>query len=76
MVTLLPDTTHTAGEVEVNVTASPEVALALRANGAELKVRFAGAEKLMLWLAFAMVKVRVTFGAAFHDASPACEART
>ena len=59
IVTLLAETVHTEVVVELNATARPEVALAVSAMGVVLKLWFAGPVKEIVWLALAMVSVKL-----------------
>jgi hypothetical protein len=63
-VTVAPDTVQTPVVRELKLTVRPEVALALRANGGELSGWFGRAAKLIVWLAFDIVKLRLTAVAA------------
>ncbi len=59
-VTVLPETVHTAGVVELKLTASPEVATAVAVYvGPPTVMLGAALVKLMLWFPFAMLKICV-----------------
>jgi hypothetical protein len=45
---------------ELKLTASPELAVALRVNGGVLSGWFESAPKVIVWLAFDTVKLRLT----------------
>ena len=55
---------HTAGDVVVNVTGSPEDAVALTVTGDWMSVLLPGLVKLMVWVARETVKETVFCGAA------------
>jgi hypothetical protein len=57
IVTVLPLTVHTVVVVDAKVTASPEEAVAFTVNGATPKVELATAPNVIVWLAFAIVKI-------------------
>ena len=59
-----PDTVHTDGVVEAKLTASPDEAVALTANGAAPKVWFESAPKVMVWLSSVTWKLWLTGEAA------------
>jgi len=59
-VTLAPETVQTLVVVEAKLTARPEEAVALTVNGVALKERFESVPKLIVWLAFDTVKLRLT----------------
>jgi len=60
-VTLAPETVQTLVVVEAKLTARPEEAVALTVNGGELLSDwFASVPKLIVWLAFVTVKLRLT----------------
>ena len=63
-VSVVPLTVHTEGVLDVNCTAKPELALAERAGGVVPIVWLPGEPKVMLWVACATVKLRVTSDAA------------
>jgi hypothetical protein len=50
-VTIAPDTVHTAGVVGAKLTASPEDAVALTANGAVPNASLPNGPKVIVWLA-------------------------
>jgi hypothetical protein len=58
-VTVVPDTVH-AGAVAAKITAKPEVAVPLTANGAEPKGWLASGAKVMVWAAGVAWKVWMT----------------
>jgi hypothetical protein len=60
----MPDTVQTADVVDAKVTARPEVAVALRANGAVPNAAFERGPNVMLWLAGVTEKCWLTEGAA------------
>ena len=70
MVTVAPLTVQTEEGVEVNITGSPELASAEMVTGAAPKVTLAGAAKVMVWVAVAMVKLCTTGTAAPKPALP------
>ena len=49
MVTVLPATVHTGAVLDANVTVSPELAVALSANGAVLTAIFGSAANVIVW---------------------------
>ncbi len=55
-----PDTVHTAGVVEAKLTGSPEVAVAMRLNGAERYVTPVIGANVIVWPPGVTVKVCVT----------------
>jgi hypothetical protein len=59
-VTLAPETVQTDSVVEAKLTGRPEDALALTVNGVGLKARFESDPKVIVWLAFDTVKLRLT----------------
>jgi hypothetical protein len=71
IVTVEPDTVQTLVVAVLNVTASPEVALAETVNGASPKFLPPSAPKLIVWFAFDTVKDCDTCGAALKFALPA-----
>ncbi len=73
-VTLVPETVHTAAVVELKLTARPEEAVAPMVTGESARVLLARAPKVMVWSPLLMVKVRLTWGAAFQVALPAWSA--
>ena len=60
MVTVAPETVQTLVVVEAKLTARPEEAVALTVNGVALKERFESVPKLIVWLTFDTVKLRLT----------------
>jgi hypothetical protein len=71
-VTVFPLTVQIVGDVELNVTARPELAVALTVNGAAVAGTAGNALKVMVCGFFAIVKLRVTCVAGVHVvASPA-----
>jgi hypothetical protein len=71
-VTIVPDTVHTVVVVEAKFTARPELAVALTVNAPALTaLGEAGWVKLMVWLAFDTVKLRLTGVAAAQFVLPA-----
>ncbi len=68
----VPEVVQTGVVVLVNVTGSPELAVALTEKGALPKVWFASAAKAIVWLAMVTVKVvLVSLGAGLKLMSPA-----
>jgi hypothetical protein len=63
-VTVVPDTVHTAVVRELKLTASPELAVALAANGALPNGWFESDPKVIVWLAAVTVKLWLTAVAA------------
>jgi hypothetical protein len=59
-VTVAVETLHTPVVSELKLTASPELAVALRVNGGVLSGWFESAPKVIVWLAFDTVKLRLT----------------
>ena len=59
-VTRLPDTVHTAVVVEAKLTASPEVAVALRVNGGAFQAWLDSGANAMVWLACVTWKLWLT----------------
>jgi hypothetical protein len=59
-VTVDPDIVHTAVVWELRLTARPELAVAVTANGADAKVLFDNAPKLIAWEAFVTLKLSLT----------------
>src|SRR4051812_10285360 len=57
LVPLVPPVVHTAPVVEVKLTASPEVAVALTVTGPSSRRLVASAPKEMLWLPWVTVKL-------------------
>src|SRR5215831_15568870 len=74
VVTVEPDTVHTAGVLEVNDTGSPEVADADKATGVLTATSF-GCANAIVCPAFTR-KERVTSAACAYSALPPCEAVT
>src|SRR6187401_3156080 len=62
-VTVLPESVQTAGVVDANATARPELAVAETANGGSPNARLASAPKVMVWLALVTVNACETVGA-------------
>ena len=60
---IAPDTVQTGEVVDVKLTARPEDAVALTANGAVPTVWFERAPKVMVWLALVTWKLWLTEGA-------------
>ena len=60
--------------VAVKLTGNPEVAVALILKSGSPNVLFASGPNVIVWSAFAMLKLCGTFAAALKFASPACEA--
>jgi len=75
-VTVVPETVQTGGVVEVKLTVSPEVAVALTVNGAEPKGRFGSAPKTTVWLSCVTRKLWLTGTAVAQFALPPCLAWT
>ena len=63
-VTEEPATVQTAREFEAKVTVRPELAVAEMATGESTIVWLANAPKVIVWFPLAMVKLRLTWGAA------------
>jgi hypothetical protein len=63
-VTFPPDTVQTEGVVDAKLTGSPEVAVALTANGVVEKGRLASGAKAIVWLPAVTAKVWSTGAAA------------
>jgi hypothetical protein len=63
-VTVAPDTVHTDVVCDANVTANPEVAVALTVKGAVPNTWLASAPNVMLWLPGVTAKLCVTAAAA------------
>jgi hypothetical protein len=59
-VTLERDTLQTVEVVEAKLTDNPEEAVALTVNDPALSDRFGSAANVMVWLAFATEKLRLT----------------
>jgi hypothetical protein len=64
MVNVFPDTVQTEPVVDAKLTGSPELAVALNANGAVPKAKLPRGGKVMLCVTVAALKVCVTVGAA------------
>src|SRR4029453_19620650 len=75
IVTVVPETVQAVGVSLLKVTVSPEVADALTPNGGSPYTLFPSALNVIVWLALATVKERVTSAAAFQSASPPWLAR-
>jgi hypothetical protein len=60
----VPPAAQTAGVLVLNVTGNPDVAVALTVIGEAARVLFARAAKLIVWLTFVTVKLRLIAGAA------------
>jgi hypothetical protein len=73
-VTVTPDTVHTGEVIEAKLTANPELALALTANGAAPNTWLDKAPKLIVWLPGVTVKPWLTGVAAAQLVFPACVA--
>jgi hypothetical protein len=59
-VTVDPETVHTAVVWELKLTARPEVAVAVTANGAAPNATFESVPKLIVWGAFVTLKLWLT----------------
>src|ERR1044072_3713193 len=62
--------------VALKIIPNPEDAVALTLKSASLKVLFASAPKVIVWLALAILNERLTSAAGAKVASPDCEAVT
>ena len=74
-VTVVPLTVHTAVVVDENVTASPDVVVALTVNAAVPYVLPPNAAKAIVCATFATMKLWSTLVAAAYVALPGCDAR-
>ena len=62
--TVVPETLQTGVPVEAKLTGRPEDAVALTVNGPEASARDESVAKLIVWLTFVTVKLRLTAVAA------------
>jgi hypothetical protein len=60
IVTLVPETVQMAVVVEAKLTGRPDDAVALTVNAVGLYARLASVANVMVWLAFDIVKLRLT----------------
>ncbi len=67
----VPPAVHTAGVVEVKLTASADDAVAATTNGGCAAVRSIRAAKVIVWSTFETAKLASTGGAASYVAFPA-----
>ena len=71
--TVTPDTVHTLGVLEVNVTARPDVAVAVKSKSISVAIRSAGAAKVIVCAVAeiaVMVNVWVTLGDDAYSVPP------
>jgi hypothetical protein len=73
-VTVVPDTVHTDAVVDVNVTASPDDAVAVSVNVPEPKALLGIVGKVMVWPVGEIVKLWLTEAAAAYAELPGCAA--
>ncbi len=66
----VPPAVHTVGVVVVNVTGSPEEAVAVTVTGLAASVLVPMTGNVMVWATFATVKLRLTGGADVYTESP------